>query len=119
VKVDKSVIKVDTSSRTRVPYICDFSDIVGGYMLAHTVSQQDPALAQTIMDEDIRYNQNKNYVVIFMRPDVAIGGLSLKKSKAKGIDVVEVKTPINQMPRRLLSTKAMAWSKLVHPPALR
>ncbi|MDH5639574.1 MAG: FAD-dependent oxidoreductase, partial [Nitrospinota bacterium] len=95
IAVEQGVVKVDARCRTNVAHIFAVGDVNGGLMLAHTAGQQGRVAAANILGEDFTYNQDKDCGVIFTRPQAAFVGLTLDQAKAKGIDAVEVKTPMS------------------------
>jgi dihydrolipoamide dehydrogenase len=113
VAVDNGVIKVDNRSRTSVPHIFAVGDVVGGLMLAHTAGQQGRVAAHTILGEDLTYNQDLDSGVIFTRPQAAFVGLSVEQAKAKGIDAVEVKVPMNIDAKAMITNETHGMLKIV------
>jgi len=102
----RGIIKVDKQCRTNVANVFAVGDVNGGFMLAHTAGQQGRVAAMTIVGESAEYNQDKDCGVIFTRPQAAFVGLSVEQAKAKGIDAVEVKMPMN------IDAKAMMTNEL-------
>jgi len=113
VAVDGPVIKADARCRTSVPHIFAIGDVIGGLMLAHTAAQQGRVAAATILGEDMKYDQDKDCGVIFTRPEAAFVGLSLDQAKAKGIDAVEVKVPMNIDAKAMINNEQHGMIKLV------
>jgi dihydrolipoamide dehydrogenase len=113
VAVDNGVIKVDNRSRTSVPHIFAVGDVVGGLMLAHTAGQQGRVAAHTILGEDLTYNQDLDSGVIFTRPQAAFVGLSVEQARAKGIDAVEVKVPMNIDAKAMITNETHGMLKIV------
>ena len=110
---ENSVIKVDSRCRTSVPHIFAVGDVIGGYMLAHTAGQQGRVAAATILGEDMQYNQDKDSGVIFSRPQAAFVGLSVEQAKAKGVDAVEVKMPMNIDAKAMINNELHGMIKIV------
>ncbi len=113
VETDGPAIKVDARCRTSVAHVFAIGDVVPGYMLAHTAAQQGRVAAATILGEDLRYDQDKDCGVIFTRPEAAFVGLSLEQAKAKGIDAVEAKVPINIDAKAMINDEQHGMIKLV------
>ncbi len=113
VALDRSAIKVDARCRTSVPYVFAIGDVIGGLMLAHTAAQQGRVAAATILGEDLKYDQDKDCGVIFTRPEAAFVGLSVDQAKAKGIDAVEVKVPMNIDAKAMINNERHGMIKLV------
>jgi dihydrolipoamide dehydrogenase len=119
VQSENSVIKVDSRCRTSVPHIFAVGDVIGGYMLAHTAGQQGRVAAATILGEDMQYNQDKDSGVIFSRPQAAFVGLSVEQAKAKGVDAVEVKMPMNIDAKAMINNELHGMIKIVADKATR
>ena len=113
ITVEKGVIKADSRCRTNLPHIFAIGDVIGGLMLAHTAAQQGRVAANTILGEDIRYDQDRDCGVIFTRPEAAFVGLSVDQAKAKGIDAVEVKVPMNIDARAMINNEQHGLIKIV------
>jgi dihydrolipoamide dehydrogenase len=113
VETDNSVIKVDTRGRTNVPHIFAVGDVIGGLMLAHTAGQQGRVAAANLLNEDMRYDQNKDSGVIFTRPQAAFVGLSVQQAKEQGIDAVEVKMPMNIDAKAMINNELHGMIKIV------
>ena len=113
VAVENGVIKADTRCRTSVPHIFGVGDVIGGLMLAHTAGQQGRVAAATLLGEDMQYNQDKDSGVIFTRPEAAFVGLSVDQAKAKGIDAVEVKMPMNIDAKAMITNEQHGMIKIV------
>ena len=110
---EHSIIKADARCRTNVPHIFAIGDVIGGLMLAHTAAQQGRVAAATILGEDMKYDQDKDCGVIFTRPEAAFVGLSLEQAKAKGIDAVEAKVPMNIDAKAMINNELHGMIKLV------
>ena len=113
IATDGPAIKADARCRTSVPHIFAIGDVIGGYMLAHTAGQQGRVAANTILGEDMKYDQDKDCGVIFTRPEAAFVGLSLDQAKAKGIDAVEVKVPMNIDAKAMINNELHGMIKIV------
>ncbi len=113
VETDNGVIKADTRCRTSVPHIFAVGDVIGGLMLAHTAGQQGRVAAMTILGEDMQYDQDMDSGVIFSRPEAAFVGLSVEQAKAKGIDAVEVKVPMNIDAKAMITNESHGMIKIV------
>ncbi|MFZ5621371.1 MAG: FAD-dependent oxidoreductase [Pseudomonadota bacterium] len=110
---ERSIIKADARCRTNVPHIFAIGDVIGGLMLAHTAAQQGRVAAATILGEDLKYDQDKDCGVIFTRPEAAFVGLSVEQAKAKGIDAVEAKVPMNIDAKAMINHETHGMIKLV------
>jgi len=113
IAIDNSIIKADARCRTNVPHIFAVGDVIGGLMLAHTAGQQGRVAAHTILGEDMRYNQDKDSGVIFTRPQAAFVGLSVEQAKARGMDAVEVKMPMNIDAKAMITNETHGMIKIV------
>jgi dihydrolipoamide dehydrogenase len=113
VATDGPVIKADARGRTSVPHIFAIGDVIGGLMLAHTAGQQGRVAAMTILGEDAKYDQDKDCGVIFTRPEAGFVGLSMEQAKAKGIDAVEVKVPMNIDAKAMINKEVHGLIKIV------
>ncbi|MGM0594407.1 MAG: FAD-dependent oxidoreductase [Pseudomonadota bacterium] len=113
VEVVNGVIKADNRCRTSVPHIFAVGDVIGGLMLAHTAATQGRVAAATILGEEARYNQDKDSGVIFTRPEAGFVGLSLEQAKARGIDAVEVKVPLNIDAKAMITGETAGLIKIV------
>ncbi len=113
VLVENSAITADNRCRTSVSNIFAIGDVIGGLMLAHTAAQQGRVAAATILGEDMKYDQDKDCGVIFTRPEAAFVGLSVEQAKAKGIDAVEVKVPMNIDAKAMINNELHGMIKLV------
>ena len=103
----------DARCRTSVPHIFAIGDVIGGLMLAHTAGQQGRVAAATILGENMKYDQDRDCGVIFSRPQAAFVGLSLDQAKAKGIDAVEVKVPMNIDAKAMINNEQHGMIKIV------
>jgi len=110
---ERSVITVDSRSRTSVPNIFAVGDVVGGLMLAHTAAQQGRVAAATILGEDMTYHQDKDCGVIFSRPQAAFVGLSVEQAKARGIDAAEIKVPMSIDAKAMINHETLGLIKIV------
>ncbi len=110
---EHSVIKADARCCTNVPHIFAIGDVIGGLMLAHTAAQQGRVAAATILGEDMKYDQDKDCGVIFTRPEAAFVGLSLEQARAKGIDAVEAKVPMNIDAKAMINNELHGMIKIV------
>ncbi len=113
VAVKNGFIAVDSQCRTSVPHIFAVGDVVGGYMLAHTAATQGRVAAATILGESATYDLDKDGGVIFTRPQVAFVGLTVEQAKAKGIEAVEVKTPLSLDAKAMITGETDGLVKLV------
>ncbi|MDH5323982.1 MAG: FAD-dependent oxidoreductase [Gammaproteobacteria bacterium] len=113
VQTDRGVITADAYCRTSIPHIFAVGDVIGGLMLAHTAGQQGRVAAATILGESMRYDQDKDSGVIFTRPEAAFVGLSVDQAKAKGIDAVEVKMPMNIDAKAMITNELHGMIKIV------
>jgi len=114
VKADAhGVIAVDSNCRTNVPHVFAVGDVNGGFMLAHTGAQQGRVAAATILGDRMEYNQDKDCGVIFTRPQAAFVGLSAEQAKAKGIDAIEVKMPMNIDAKAMITAETDGLIKIV------
>jgi dihydrolipoamide dehydrogenase len=110
---ERSVIGADSRCRTNVPHIFAVGDVIGGLMLAHTAAQQGRVTAATILGENMRYDQDKDCGVIFSRPQAAFVGLSVEQARASGIDVAEVKVPMNIDAKAMINNETHGMIKIV------
>ena len=113
VQIENHAVKTNNRGRTSVPHVFAVGDVVGGLMLAHTAAQQGRVAAATILGEDMVYDQDKDCGVIFTRPQAAFAGLSVDQAKAKGIDAVEVKVPMNIDAKAMINHETHGMIKLV------
>jgi dihydrolipoamide dehydrogenase len=113
VVADGAIIPVDAQCRSNVPHIFAVGDVNGGYMLAHTAGQQGRVVAETLIGEEAKYDQDKDCGVIFTRPQAAFVGLSVDQAKAKGIEAVEVKMPMSIDAKAMISNETHGMIKLV------
>ena len=107
------MIKADNQCRTSVPHIFAVGDVIGGLMLAHTAGQQGRVAAHIICGEHMVYDESKDSGVIFTRPEAAFVGLSMEQAKAKGIDAVEVKVPMNIDAKAMITGEIHGLIKIV------
>ncbi len=113
VKTAEGVIPVDVHCRTNVPHIFAVGDVNGGLMLAHTAGHQGRVAAATILGERGEYREEKDSGVIFTRPQAAFVGLSVEQAKARGIDAVEVKTPMSLDAKAMITDETDGLIKMV------
>ena len=113
IQTENGVIKADNRCRTNLPHIFAVGDVIGGYMLAHTAGQQGRVAAHNIAGEALTYDQDKDCGVIFTRPEAAFVGLSVDQAKAKGIDAVEVKVPMNIDAKAMINNEQHGLIKIV------
>lgn len=110
---ERSIVTVDSRCRTNVPHVFAVGDVIGGLMLAHTAAQQGRVSAATILGEDMQYSQDKDCGVIFSRPQAAFVGLSTEQAQAKGLDVAEVKVPMNIDAKAMINNETHGMIKIV------
>jgi dihydrolipoamide dehydrogenase len=110
---DRGVVTADARCRTSVPHIFAVGDVIGGLMLAHTAGQQGRVAAATILGENMKYDQDRDCGVIFSRPQAAFVGLSVEQAKAKGLDAVEVKVPMNIDAKAMINNERHGMIKIV------
>jgi dihydrolipoamide dehydrogenase len=110
---ERSVISADSRCRTSVPHIFAVGDVIGGLMLAHTAAQQGRVAAATILGENMQYDQDRDCGVIFSRPQAAFVGLSVEQARAKGMDVAEVKVPMNIDAKAMINNETHGMIKIV------
>jgi dihydrolipoyl dehydrogenase len=113
VAVERGVVKVDASCRTNVAHIFAVGDVNGGLMLAHTGATQGRVAAGAILGSRTAYNQDKDCGVIFTRPQAAFVGLTLEQAKVKGIDALEVRTPMSIDAKAMITGETDGMIKLV------
>jgi dihydrolipoamide dehydrogenase len=110
---ERSIVTADSRCRTSVPHIFAVGDVIGGLMLAHTAAQQGRVAAATLLGENMKYEQDRDCGVIFSRPQAAFVGLSVEQAKAKGLDVAEVKVPMNIDAKAMINNETHGMIKLV------
>ena len=110
---ERSVITADSRCRTSVPHIFAVGDVIGGLMLAHTAAQQGRVAAATLLGENMQYDQDRDCGVIFSRPQAAFVGLSVEQARAKGMDVAEVKVPMNIDAKAMINNETHGMIKIV------
>jgi dihydrolipoamide dehydrogenase len=110
---ERGSIGTDTRCRTSVPHIFAVGDVIGGLMLAHTAGQQGRVAAAAILGENLHYDQDKDCGVIFSRPQAAFAGLSAEQATARGIEVAEVKVPMNIDAKAMINHETHGMIKLV------
>jgi len=110
---DRGLVTTDARCRTSVPHIFAVGDVIGGLMLAHTAGQQGRVAAATILGENLKYDQDRDCGVIFSRPQAAFVGLSVEQAKAKGLDAVEVKVPMNIDAKAMINNEQHGMIKIV------
>jgi dihydrolipoamide dehydrogenase len=113
VALDGAAIKVNAACRTNVPHIYAVGDVIGGYMLAHTAATQGRVTAHNLTGHPAQYNQDLDCGVTFSRPEAGFVGLSVAQAKAKGIDAVEAKIPMNIDAKAMIALETHGMIKLV------
>ena len=113
IQTENGVIKADNRCRTNIPHIFAVGDVIGGLMLAHTAGQQGRVAAHNISGEALMYDEDKDCGVIFTRPEAGFVGLSVDQAKAKGIDAVEVKVPMNIDAKAMINNEIHGLIKIV------
>jgi dihydrolipoamide dehydrogenase len=113
VALDGAAIKVDAAGRTSTPHIYAVGDVIGGYMLAHTAATQGRVAAHNLTGHAAKYNQDLDCGVTFSRPEAGFVGLSVAQAKAKGIDAVEAKIPMNIDAKAMIALETHGMIKLV------
>jgi dihydrolipoamide dehydrogenase len=110
---ERSIVTADSRCHTSVPHIFAVGDVIGGLMLAHTAAQQGRVAAATLLGENMKYDQDRDCGVIFSRPQAAFVGLSVEQAKAKGMDVAEVKVPMNIDAKAMINNETHGMIKIV------
>ena len=113
VALDGAAIRVAASGQTSVPHIFAVGDVIGGYMLAHTAATQGRVAASNLLGHGGEYDQDRDCGVTFSRPQAGFVGLSAAQAKAKGIDAVEVKMPMNIDAKAMITGETDGMIKLV------
>lgn len=113
VATENGVIRVNAQSVASKPHIFAVGDVIGGLMLAHTAGQQGRVAAATILGESHAYEVEKDCGVIFTRPQAAFAGLSVAQARERGIDAVEMKTPIRIDAKAMINNETEGFIKLV------
>ncbi|MEJ5211230.1 MAG: FAD-dependent oxidoreductase, partial [Burkholderiales bacterium] len=113
VELDGAAIRVDAHCRTSQPHIYAVGDVIGGYMLAHTAATQGRIAAHNLTGHPAQYNPDLDCAVTFSRPQAGFVGLSLAQAKARGIDAVEAKIPMNIDAKAMISLETHGMIKLV------
>ena len=111
---ERAAIATDATGRSNVPHIYAVGDVIGGYMLAHTASQQGRVAAANLLGHNsVRYDAAKDCGVTFTRPQCAFVGLSLEQAKAAGIGAVEVKVPMSIDAKAMMTGETDGLIKMV------
>ena len=113
ITLDGAAIKTDAAGRTSTPHIFAVGDVIGGYMLAHTAATQGRVAAHNLTGHAAKYNQDVDCGVTFSRPEAGFVGLSVAQAKAKGIDAVEIKIPMNIDAKAMIALETHGMIKLV------
>jgi dihydrolipoamide dehydrogenase len=113
IELDGAAIKVNARCQTSQPHIYAVGDVIGGYMLAHTAATQGRVAADNLLGHAATYDQDKDCAVTFSRPQAGFVGLSVAQAKAKGIDAVEAKMPMNIDAKAMITGETEGMIKLV------
>lgn len=113
VELDGAAIKVNARCQTSAPHIYAVGDVIGGYMLAHTAATQGRVAASNLLGHASEYDQDRDCGVTFSRPQAGFVGLSVAQAKAKGIDAVEAKMPMNIDAKAMITGETEGMIKLV------
>ncbi len=113
VELDGAAIKVNARCQTSVPHIFAVGDVIGGYMLAHTAATQGRVAASNLLGHGGEYDQDRDCAVTFSRPQAGFVGLTAAQAKARGIDAVEAKMPMNIDAKAMITGETEGMIKLV------
>ncbi|MEW6132483.1 MAG: FAD-dependent oxidoreductase [Pseudomonadota bacterium] len=113
VELDGAAIKVNARCQTSQPHIYAVGDVIGGYMLAHTAATQGRVAADNLLGHAATYDQDKDCAVTFSRPQAGFVGLSVAQAKARGIDAIEAKMPMNIDAKAMITGETDGMIKLV------
>lgn len=94
IKLDRrGFVVVDENLETNVPGIYAIGDLIPGPMLAHKASAEGLKLAAHFIGENYSLNYDAIPQAVFTDPEVAAVGLSEKKAKEKGYEVLVGRFP--------------------------
>ncbi|WP_414040632.1 FAD-dependent oxidoreductase [Acidithiobacillus sp. M4-SHS-6] len=110
---ERGAIAASATGQTSASHIYAVGDVVGGYMLAHTASQQGRVAAANLLGHTARYDAAKDSGVTFTRPQCAFVGLSLEQAKAAGMDVTEVKVPMSIDAKAMMTGETDGLIKMI------
>ncbi|MBV9358022.1 MAG: dihydrolipoyl dehydrogenase [Chloroflexi bacterium] len=109
----RGYIQVDDQLRTSVPNVFAIGDIVGKVLLAHVASHQGITAASVIAGHDDRISYKAVPAAIFTHPEVASVGLSEKRAREAGYDVVVGRFPFLALGRAQTFGKTDGLTKIV------
>ena len=89
----RGFVPVDEKLQTSAPGVYAIGDLVLGPMLAHKASADAVHLAALLIGEDSRLDYETIPQAIFTDPEIASVGLSEKKAKEEGLDVIVGRFP--------------------------
>ena len=81
-------LQADECGKTRVPGVYAIGDLIGGPVLSHLASAQGIVAAENAMGGNSRVNPNAVPRVVYTRPQYASVGLTEKKAKEAGYQVL-------------------------------
>ncbi len=109
----RGYIQVDDQLRTNVPNVFAIGDIVGKVLLAHVASHQGITAASVIAGHDDHVSYKAVPAAIFTHPEVASVGLSEKRAREAGYDVVVGRFPFLALGRAQTFGKTDGLTKIV------
>ena len=109
----RGYIVVDDQLRTNVPNVFALGDIVGKILLAHVASHQGLVATGVIAGHDEKMDYRAVPAATFTHPEVASVGLSEKKAREAGYDVVVGKFPFAALGRAQTFGSTEGMVKLV------
>jgi dihydrolipoamide dehydrogenase len=106
-------VEVDDHLRTNVPNIVAIGDLTGKQLLAHLASHQGVVAAEAIAGTGHAMDYKAVPACTYTHPEVASVGLSEKKAREQGYDVVIGKFPFQANARSLAHGDAEGMVKMV------
>ena len=95
----RGFITIDDRMRTSVPHVYAIGDVTGRVLLAHVASHQGLVAAAGVAGRDERMNYKAVPAATFTHPDVASVGLTERRAREQGFDVVTSRFPFAALGR--------------------
>ena len=111
---EKGRIKVNDRMETSVPGVYAIGDCVLGHaQLAHTASAMGEVAAENICGGNAVYDERTNPTCVYIEPEAASVGMTEDEAKAKGIDYIVGKFPMNANGKALILNGGEGLVKII------
>jgi len=113
IEMDGKFIKVNEKMETSIPNIYAIGDVTGHQMLAHKASAEGIVAAENASGHSSRIDYSKIPNCIYTLPEVSSVGLTEKKAKERGLQIMTGRFPFQSNGRALAAGEPEGFVKIV------